>query len=89
MHEWEGTLSNPAFAKLLTTIFTVMSALASEHGAVNLGHGFPDADGPEVLISAICDEVYEHLDLGGRTQARTHRPTVCCKRLDKSCQTYV
>jgi hypothetical protein len=25
-----------------TTIFTVMSALAVEHGAVNLGQGFPD-----------------------------------------------
>ena len=25
-----------------TTIFTVMSALAQRHGAVNLGQGFPD-----------------------------------------------
>src|SRR5690349_11404394 len=25
-----------------TTIFTVMSALAAEHGAINLGQGFPD-----------------------------------------------
>jgi aspartate/methionine/tyrosine aminotransferase len=30
-----------------TTIFTVMSALAQEHGAINLGQGFPDEDGPE------------------------------------------
>ena len=36
-----------------TTIFTVMSALATEHGAVNLGQGFPDfACAPE-LISAV------------------------------------
>ena len=27
-----------------TTIFTVMSALATEKGAVNLGQGFPDFD---------------------------------------------
>ena len=27
-----------------TTIFTVMSALAAKHGAVNLGQGFPDFD---------------------------------------------
>ncbi len=27
-----------------TTVFTVMSALAAEHGAVNLGQGFPDFD---------------------------------------------
>src|SRR5580765_823647 len=37
---------NPVFAKLPTTIFTVMSGLALEHGAINLGQGFPDEDGP-------------------------------------------
>ena len=30
------------------TIFTTMSALAMRTGAVNLGQGFPDADGPAV-----------------------------------------
>jgi aspartate/methionine/tyrosine aminotransferase len=30
-----------------TTVFAVMSALANEHGAINLGQGFPDTDGPE------------------------------------------
>jgi len=45
-------LSNPVFASLPTTIFTVMSALASEHGAVNLGQGFPDEDGPEAIRQA-------------------------------------
>ena len=38
---------NPVFASLPTTIFTVMSGLAREHGAVNLGQGFPDSQGPE------------------------------------------
>jgi len=33
-----------------TTIFTVMSALAVEHGAINLGQGFPDYDGPSDVI---------------------------------------
>jgi aspartate/methionine/tyrosine aminotransferase len=37
---------NPVFAGLPTTIFTVMSALAAEHSAINLGQGFPDEDGP-------------------------------------------
>jgi len=32
-----------------TTIFTVMSRLAAEHGAVNLGQGFPDFDPPARL----------------------------------------
>ena len=29
-----------------TTIFSVMSQLAHDHGAINLGQGFPDQDGP-------------------------------------------
>jgi aspartate/methionine/tyrosine aminotransferase len=37
---------NPVFSQLPTTIFAVMSALAAEHGAINLGQGFPDEDGP-------------------------------------------
>jgi methionine transaminase len=36
-----------------TTIFTVMSALATEHGAVNLGQGFPDFDCDPALVSAV------------------------------------
>jgi aspartate/methionine/tyrosine aminotransferase len=35
-----------------TTIFTVMSALAVQHGAINLGQGFPDYDGPQDVIEA-------------------------------------
>jgi len=35
-----------------TTIFTIMSALATEHGAINLGQGFPDTDGPADVIDA-------------------------------------
>src|SRR6218665_395777 len=33
-----------------TTIFTVMSALAQEHGAINLSQGFPDFDAPAELL---------------------------------------
>ena len=36
-----------------TTIFTVMSALAREHGAVNLGQGFPDFDPDDALLDAV------------------------------------
>ncbi|HEY1090321.1 MAG TPA: pyridoxal phosphate-dependent aminotransferase [Burkholderiaceae bacterium] len=36
-----------------TTIFTTMSALALEHGAVNLGQGFPDFDCDPQLIEAV------------------------------------
>src|SRR3954467_2948160 len=38
---------NPIFANLPTTIFEVMSQLARETNAVNLGQGFPDDPGPE------------------------------------------
>jgi len=40
-----------------TTIFTTMSALAAAHGAVNLGQGFPDFDGPEELKQAAADAI--------------------------------
>ncbi len=38
-----------------TTIFTVMSALAAEKGAVNLGQGFPDFDCDPRLLDAVND----------------------------------
>lgn len=36
-----------------TTIFSVMSQLAAEHEAINLGQGFPDFDGPPELFDAL------------------------------------
>src|SRR5215204_6311474 len=42
-------------AGLGTTIFAEMSALAAATGAINLGQGFPDEDGPvEVAEAAIA-----------------------------------
>jgi len=35
-----------------TTIFTEMSALAERTGAINLGQGFPDEDGPAEVLEA-------------------------------------
>ena len=43
-----------------TTIFTVMSRLAAEHGAINLGQGFPDFQPPERLLALVA----EHLAAG-------------------------
>jgi len=37
-----------------TTIFTVMSKLATEHGAVNLGQGFPDFPVPARLVDELA-----------------------------------
>ncbi|HQX95772.1 MAG TPA: aminotransferase class I/II-fold pyridoxal phosphate-dependent enzyme, partial [Chitinophagaceae bacterium] len=41
--------------KVGTTIFTVMSALANEHKAVNLGQGFPDYPMSEELIALVSE----------------------------------
>lgn len=48
---------NPIFADLPTTVFEVMSALARETGAVNLGQGFPDDPGPEDVRAKAAEAV--------------------------------
>jgi methionine aminotransferase len=45
-----------------TTIFTVMSALAQEHQAVNLGQGFPDFDCDPRLTDAVTQAMHEGLN---------------------------
>jgi methionine aminotransferase len=42
-----------------TTIFTVMSALATQHGAVNLGQGFPDYPMDERLIALVHEAMQD------------------------------
>ncbi|EZH79954.1 aminotransferase [Ectopseudomonas composti] len=42
-----------------TTIFTQMSQLALETGAINLSQGFPDFDGPQALREAVARHVME------------------------------
>jgi len=65
---------NPVFAALGTTIFTHMSALAIEHGAVNLGQGFPDEDGPvairEAASRALIDGPNQYPPMRGRIELR-------------------
>lgn len=43
---------NSTYAALGTTVFEVMSRLAAEKGAVNLGQGFPEDDGPRDILEA-------------------------------------
>lgn len=45
-----------------TTIFTVMSALASEKGAVNLGQGFPDFNCDPALVQAVTSAMQDGLN---------------------------
>jgi aspartate/methionine/tyrosine aminotransferase len=45
--------------KVGTTIFTVMSQLATEHGAVNLGQGFPDFPVPARLVDELAKAMHD------------------------------
>ncbi|HEV7257504.1 MAG TPA: aminotransferase [Bosea sp. (in: a-proteobacteria)] len=48
---------NPIFSALSTSVFEVMSQLARETGAVNLGQGFPDDPGPLDVRQKAADAV--------------------------------
>ena len=65
---------NPIFAGLGTTIFTVMSGLAVEHNAINLGQGFPDEDGPlavrEAASRALIEGPNQYPPMKGRVELR-------------------
>ena len=53
----------PKFQAFGTTVFAEMSALAVKTGAINLGQGFPDEDGPPEVLEAAVDAIR-----GGRNQ---------------------
>jgi N-succinyldiaminopimelate aminotransferase len=57
-----------------TTIFTEMTALAKRTGAVNLGQGFPDTDGPPAVLAAaqraIGDGLNQYPPLDGLPELR-------------------
>jgi aspartate/methionine/tyrosine aminotransferase len=46
---------NPLFADLPTSIFAHMSGLAAEHGAINLGQGFPDFGWPDDVVERAAE----------------------------------
>jgi aspartate/methionine/tyrosine aminotransferase len=48
---------NPVFSSLPVSVFEVMSRLAREHDAVNLGQGFPDDPGPADVRARAADAV--------------------------------
>ena len=57
-----------------TTIFATMSALATEHKAVNLGQGFPDFPMSEELIEGVAkamrDQYNQYAPMPGWTPLR-------------------
>jgi N-succinyldiaminopimelate aminotransferase len=52
-------MANPLYEALPTTIFTVMSGLARDAGAINLGQGFPDAPGPRAILEKAAQATLE------------------------------
>ncbi len=50
---------NNLLAATGTTIFTTMSALAVQHGAINLGQGFPDTEGPADILQAASAALFD------------------------------
>ncbi len=54
--------TNPVYTGLPTTVFEVMSRLAIEHNAINLGQGFPDVDGPDDVKRIAAEELTSGLN---------------------------
>ena len=57
LYAW--TMVHPVFDNLPTTIFERMSGLARQHGAINLGQGFPDDQGPLPVREAAARALIE------------------------------
>ena len=53
----EESLVESKLPRVGTTIFTLMSRLAAEHGAINLSQGFPDFDPPPRLIELVTEHM--------------------------------
>ena len=62
------------FATLGTTIFDIMTRRAAEHGAVNLGQGYPDGNGPddvrEMAARALADRPNQYPPMWGVPELR-------------------
>lgn len=65
---------HPVFDNLPTTIFERMSGLARQHGAINLGQGFPDDQGPlpvrEAAARALIDGSNQYPPMRGLPELR-------------------
>ncbi|WP_240760172.1 aminotransferase class I/II-fold pyridoxal phosphate-dependent enzyme, partial [Phytoactinopolyspora endophytica] len=49
---------NPRMQPFTSTIFAEMSALAVRTGAINLGQGFPDTDGPQLILDSATAAIH-------------------------------
>ena len=76
------SLPETKLPKVGTTIFTVMSQLAAEHGAVNLGQGFPDFSVPSRLVEELDRAMREgHNQYAPMTGVPALRQAIAAKAL--------
>ena len=68
--------------KVGTTIFTVMSALATEHKAINLSQGFPNFDAPPKLISLIHQKMKEGFNQYAPMQGVLSLREALCEKME-------
>ncbi|MCD1571839.1 aminotransferase class I/II-fold pyridoxal phosphate-dependent enzyme [Agromyces mediolanus] len=58
---WQRTAAGAGLlgpdGRIAATVFAEMSALAQRTGAINLGQGFPDEDGPAVVLEAAIEAI--------------------------------
>ncbi len=69
--------------KVGTTIFSVMSALANEHKAINLSQGFPNFDVNPKLISLINKKMKEGMNQYAPMQGVPQLREVLCEKMEK------
>ena len=70
----EGARIHPVYAGMEMTMFDVMSGLARDLGAINLGQGFPDDQGPpeliEAAVRALREKSNQYPPIGGLPELR-------------------
>jgi methionine aminotransferase len=69
--------------KVGTTIFTVMSALANEHKAINLSQGFPNFDVNPKLVSLVNQKMKSGLNQYAPMQGVPQLREVLCEKMEK------
>ncbi len=80
--KYPNTISSK-LPKVGTTIFTVMSALANEHKAINLSQGFPNFNVNAKLISLINQKMKDGLNQYAPMQGVPQLREVLCEKMEK------
>ena len=66
-----------------TSVFTVMSALATEHKAINLGQGFPDFPMPAQLVALVNEAMQNNFNQYAPMQGYTPLREVLAEKVQK------